>query len=83
MFAGDGPLRRQMEEKAAALGVKDDILFLGVVEDIPALMQTFDVFAMPSLFEGLPLVLVEAQASGFLVLYQTILQRKPIWDSAC
>ncbi|ARA87300.1 glycosyltransferase family 1 protein [Bacillus paralicheniformis] len=64
VFAGDGPLRRQMEEKAAALGVKDDILFLGVVEDIPALMQTFDVFAMPSLFEGLPLVLVEAQASG-------------------
>lgn len=64
VFAGDGPLRRQMEEKAAALGVKDDILFLGVVEDIPALMQAFDVFVMPSLFEGLPLVLVEAQASG-------------------
>lgn len=53
-----------MEEKASALGVKDDILFLGVVEDIPALMQAFDVFVMPSLFEGLPLVLVEAQASG-------------------
>ncbi|MED1739277.1 glycosyltransferase family 1 protein [Bacillus swezeyi] len=64
VFAGDGPLRTQIEEKAAALGLEKDILFLGVVEDIPALMQTFDVFVMPSLFEGLPLVLVEAQASG-------------------
>ncbi|MFN2744361.1 glycosyltransferase family 1 protein [Bacillus sp. z60-18] len=64
VFAGDGPLRPQIEEKAARLGLEGDIHFLGVVEDIPALMQTFDVFVMPSLFEGLPLVLVEAQASG-------------------
>ncbi|MCF7616511.1 glycosyltransferase family 1 protein [Bacillus sonorensis] len=64
VLAGDGPLRRQMEEQAAELGLENDILFLGVVEDIPALMRTFDVFVMPSLFEGLPLVLVEAQASG-------------------
>ncbi|MDI5788801.1 glycosyltransferase [Bacillus licheniformis] len=51
-------------KKSRCSRCKDDILFLGVVEDIPALMQAFDVFVMPSLFEGLPLVLVEAQASG-------------------
>ncbi|NPC94241.1 glycosyltransferase family 1 protein [Bacillus sp. WMMC1349] len=64
VFAGDGPLRQQIEEKARNLGLTNEIIFLGVVEDIPALMQAFDVFVMPSLFEGLPLVLVEAQASG-------------------
>ncbi|ATH93264.1 glycosyltransferase family 1 protein [Bacillus glycinifermentans] len=64
VFAGDGPLRKQIEEQAARLGLEDEVLFLGVVEDVPSLMRTFDVFVMPSLFEGLPLVLVEAQASG-------------------
>lgn len=39
-------------------------MFLGVREDIPELMQAMDVFVFPSLFEGLPVTLVEAQAAG-------------------
>ncbi|WP_350252682.1 glycosyltransferase family 1 protein [Bacillus halotolerans] len=64
VLAGDGPLREQMEEEARRLNLLSDVLFLGTEEHIHELMRTFDVFVMPSLYEGLPVVLVEAQASG-------------------
>lgn len=64
LLAGDGPLRTDIEARASALGIGEGVLSLGVRSDIPDLMQAMDVFCMPSLYEGLPLVLVEAQASG-------------------
>ncbi|MGQ8922492.1 glycosyltransferase family 1 protein [Bacillus halotolerans] len=64
VLAGDGPLREQMGEEARRLNLLSDVLFLGTEEHIHELMRTFDVFVMPSLYEGLPVVLVEAQASG-------------------
>ena len=45
-------------------GLTDCVQFLGVREDINELMQAFDLFLLPSLFEGLPVTMVEAQASG-------------------
>lgn len=64
LLAGDGPLRPEMERKAAELGIAGSVMFLGVRSDVPRLMQGMDCFAMPSLYEGLPMVLVEAQAAG-------------------
>ncbi|WP_245855962.1 glycosyltransferase family 1 protein [Paenibacillus rigui] len=64
VLAGEGVLRKDMEKKATQLGLSDSIRFLGVREDIPELMQGMDLFLFPSLFEGLPVVLVEAQAAG-------------------
>lgn len=64
VLAGDGPLREKMEEEARRQNLLSDVLFLGTEERIHELMRTFDVFVMPSLYEGLPVVLVEAQASG-------------------
>lgn len=64
VLVGDGPLRHEIEADAEREGLKDDIVFTGVVSEVPQYMKAFDVFVMPSLFEGLPLVLVEAQASG-------------------
>ena len=64
MLAGDGPLFNQMKDKAERLGLTKDILFLGVRNDVYRLLQAMDVFVMPSLFEGLPVIGVEAQASG-------------------
>ncbi|MBY8911461.1 glycosyltransferase family 1 protein [Bacillus sp. YC2] len=64
VLAGDGPLRTQTEEMAKKLGLSDDVLFAGIEERVHELMKTIDVFVMPSLYEGLPVVLVEAQASG-------------------
>lgn len=64
LLIGDGELRAVREQQAADLGISDSVKFLGVRSDVPDLMQAMDVFLMPSLYEGLPLVLVEAQAAG-------------------
>ncbi len=61
---GVGSLQDECEKYAAELGIKEKVLFLGTRPDIPQLMSAFDVFVMPSIYEGLPFVLVEAQASG-------------------
>ncbi|MFS0822738.1 glycosyltransferase family 1 protein [Bacillus sp. 1P02SD] len=64
LLAGDGNLRTLMEKKVQKLGLSNSVRFLGVRNDISKLMQAFDVFLFPSLFEGLPVVLIEAQAAG-------------------
>jgi len=64
LFAGDGPLRSQLERHAAAVGVGDRVRFLGMREDVPELLSCSDLFVLPSLNEGLGLVLVEAMAMG-------------------
>lgn len=64
LLVGDGDLRSSMEEKAKTMGLEDHVLFTGVRNDVCDLMQAMDVFVFPSLYEGLPVSLVEAQASG-------------------
>lgn len=64
VMVGEGHLRSSIEEKVRSLGLIEHVRFLGVREDIPYLMQGFDLFLFPSLFEGLPVVMVEAQAAG-------------------
>lgn len=65
LFVGDGPLRSEIERKAAVLGLGRRALFTGVRSDAPRLMRAaMDVFLFPSFFEGLPVVLLEAQAAG-------------------
>ena len=64
LLAGDGPLRPELEQHAASMGVEDKVRFLGTRQDIPELLSCADVFVLPSLNEGLGLVLVEAMAMG-------------------
>ncbi len=64
ILAGDGPDLTDLEAKAVSLGVSHEVLFLGVRDDVPRLMQAFDLFAMPSHFEGLGMAALEAQAAG-------------------
>jgi glycosyltransferase involved in cell wall biosynthesis len=64
LLIGDGPLKKFIEETAKNLLITNSIDFLGVRDDIPNLFQIMDVFVFPSLFEGLPVTLIEAQASG-------------------
>ena len=68
LLVGDGDLRNSIEEKVKALSIDDRVIFLGLRSDVPRLLQAFDCFLLPSKFEGLPLVIVEAQASGLLCL---------------
>jgi glycosyltransferase involved in cell wall biosynthesis len=64
LIAGDGPQRAELEAKARALGVSTRVRFLGHRSDVSTLLQTCDVFVLPSLFEGLPLAVLEAMAAG-------------------
>jgi glycosyltransferase involved in cell wall biosynthesis len=65
LLVGDGGLRPVVERKAIALGIADKVVMTGTRHDVPSLMTTaIDCFVFPSLYEGLGLVLVEAQAAG-------------------
>lgn len=64
LLAGTGNLMNDIKDKVNKLKLSDNVKFLGLRSDIPDLMQSMDVFVFPSLYEGLPVTLVEAQASG-------------------
>lgn len=63
LLAGDGPLRSELERRAEALP-EGSVRFLGVRRDVPDLLQAADMFAFPSIFEGLPVTMIEAQAAS-------------------
>lgn len=62
-FVGDGPLRAYLENEASKLGIGDNVIFTGFRTDIPNLLSTMDIFVLPSVIEGLPMVLLEAMAA--------------------
>lgn len=64
LLAGDGELRSDIEQKIAELGMEAQVVLLGMRNDIPDLLQAMDVYLFPSVYEGLPVALVEAQAAG-------------------
>ena len=69
LLAGQGPLQEEIKNKVRELGLDDSVRFLGQRNDANELYQAFDVFLLPSLYEGLPVVGVEAQASGLLFFF--------------
>lgn len=68
VLVGDGPLKEDIEEMAKTLEVSDRVRFLGSRNDIAELLQAFDVFVMPSLWEGLSIATIEAQSSDLITL---------------
>lgn len=73
IIVGAGSLREILEKKISDYNLSDRVLLLGEREDIPGILQAIDVFCMTSLYEGLPMVGLEAQASRKkLVLSETI-----------
>ncbi|HDR7894655.1 MULTISPECIES: glycosyltransferase family 1 protein [Bacillus] len=64
LFVGDGELNNVLRKRVDQEGLQNQIIFLGLRADIPNLMNLFDVLIMPSIFEGLPVTLIEAQAAG-------------------
>ena len=74
LLVGDGELRPDIERRIAASGFRERVVFAGLRGDVPRLMKGgMDVFLLPSLYEGLPLVLIEAQAAGLpCVLSDTV-----------
>jgi glycosyltransferase involved in cell wall biosynthesis len=68
VLAGDGPLGAVLKEQAAALGVAQAVRFLGVRTDVSSILPAFDIFALPSLTEGLSIALLEACAAGLAIV---------------
>jgi glycosyltransferase involved in cell wall biosynthesis len=64
VLAGEGPEREPLEALAAQLGIAGRVRFLGRREDVPQLLAACDVFALPSLYEGSSLAVLEAMAAG-------------------
>lgn len=64
LLVGDGVRKTQVQEKAKSLGLEDKVIFTGVRTDVANLLQAMDIFVFPSLYEGVPVTMIEAQASG-------------------
>jgi glycosyltransferase involved in cell wall biosynthesis len=68
MLVGDGPLRLSLERHASDLGIRDRVTFCGTRRDLGNVLSAMDVFALPSLWEGLPLALILAMGAGLPVV---------------
>ncbi len=64
LLVGKGELEESIKNKCSDLGIEDKVRFLGVRSDVPDLLQAMDVIVFPSFYEGLPGVILEAQAAG-------------------
>lgn len=68
LVAGTGPMEQEVKQQAHEMGLDGFVRFLGVRQDIPELLAAMDLFLLPSVFEGLPVTLMETQASGLPAL---------------
>jgi glycosyltransferase involved in cell wall biosynthesis len=68
LLLGDGPLREKLEMLVAERGLQEHVLMPGMRDDVPRLLAASDLFALPSLWEGHPLSVMEAMAAGLPVV---------------
>lgn len=66
MLVGDGDKRSVIQDKVKEYGIEDKVIFAGVRSDINHILSALDLFVLPSLYEGLGIVLIEAQSSGLM-----------------
>lgn len=76
VLLGDGPDKAAIEQKCIELGVRGKVLFMGNCRQPEDYYQAFDFFLLPSLYEGLPGALVEAQAAGLRCLVSDTVTRE-------
>lgn len=69
LLVGFGPLEEEIKRLANDLSLSTSVCFLGMRNDVPDLLQAMDIFILPSLYEGLPVVGIEAQSTGLPILF--------------
>lgn len=68
LLVGEGELKKEIQRKVKKRNLEDNVTFYGLTNDVQSLLSSMDIMLFPSIHEGLPLVLVEAQANGLSVL---------------
>ena len=82
LLVGNGVLEKEIKSKIKELKLEDSVIILGVRNDVKNILSAADIFVLPSLFEGLPVVAIEAQASGIkCILADTITDETKILEN--
>lgn len=76
MIVGVGELENLLKRKSQTLGIADSVIFTGSRSDVPSLLSAMDVFLFPSLYEGLGIVAVEAQAAGLVSICSNVIPKE-------
>lgn len=76
MLVGDGELKGKIEKKVKRYCLEKNVIFAGLRTDIPGLLSAMDVLVFPSLWEGLPVTLIEAQASGLPCVISDVITKE-------
>lgn len=78
LLIGTGVLESELKRKVINLGLEEDILFLGIKNNVNDYLQAMDIFLLPSHFEGLPVVGIEAQTSGLFCFFSQNISKEVI-----
>ena len=76
LLVGDGELKKQIEEMVKLANLSKHVIFTGVRKDVHKLFQAMDIFLLPSFNEGMPVVGIEAQASGLPCIFSDAITRE-------
>lgn len=76
LLIGNGPLKNSIEKMALDMKLQDAVIFVGTTPRVADYLQAMDVFLMPSLFEGLPITGIEAQANGLPCIFADTITRE-------
>ncbi|MBB1545570.1 MAG: glycosyltransferase family 1 protein, partial [Clostridiales bacterium] len=71
ILIGRGPLKKNIDRKINELGIKEEVIFTGQINNVSDYYNAIDVFLLPSFYEGLPVVGIEAQANGILCKFSS------------
>ncbi len=83
LLVGTGEKEKELKEKVVSLGITSSVLFLGNRSDVQELYQAMDIFILPSHFEGIPLVGIEAQFAGLPCLFSEGVPQEVCFSKAC
>ena len=83
IFVGDGPTQEEIKNKVKELNLQDRVIFTGTRKDIPKILSAIDIFVLPSLYEGLPVIGIEAQAAGLECVFSDTITKEVDLGNVC